>query len=138
MSASPPSIFLGVMGAPFESELVTTLLRLVSEAVSRGYHVTVYACGGATGLTLTTLRDAKPPNMLDEGTPRETAVYPTTARLIEELITKADRRLRWHVCLPCMDERGALDQSELVTLDFPFKLASGLAESDVALMMGVK
>ena len=131
-------IFLGVLGAPYESELTTTLLRLVNEAIAQGHRVAVYTCGGATELTLKTLGDKKPANFLERGTSGQPTRYPTTAQLIRELLEMAQGRLQWYVCRPCMEERGALSQIEGVIKHVPPKLRQLLGEADVALLMGVK
>jgi len=132
------SIFLGIMGAPYESELTTTLLRLLGEALRQGHRILVYACGGATTLTLRGLGDAKPASLRLSGVVPDEGDYPTTARLIRSLLNAAEGRLQWYVCAPCLEERGAVDQMDGVTIHTPFRLVQCLARADVALVMGVK
>lgn len=126
------------MGAPYESELTTTLLRLVGEALRQGHRVLVYACGGATGLTLQSLGENKPSSLHPSRVVPDQSDYPTTARLVRSLLTSGDGRLRWYVCAPCLEERGALDQMDGVFIHTPFRLVQCLARADVALVMGVK
>jgi hypothetical protein len=132
------SIFLGIMGAPYESELTTTLLRLVGEALRQGHRVLVYACGGATALTLRGLGESKPRSLHPPDVAAGQRDYPTTARLVGSLLTAGNGRLRWYVCSPCLEERGALDQMEGVIVHTPFRLVQCMARADVALFMGVK
>lgn len=133
-----PSIFLGVMGAPYESELCTTLLRLVDAALRQGHPVTVWTCGGATTLTLRSLGDTKPRNLFDLGTERRDATYPSTAALVTALLTMAEGRLQWLVCRHCMEERGATDQISGVVVKPPLRFLHYRDQADTALILGVK
>jgi sulfur relay (sulfurtransferase) complex TusBCD TusD component (DsrE family) len=132
------SLFLGVMGAPYESELCTTVMRMVDEALRKGHHVTVWTCGGATTLTLQSLGESKPRNLLDLGSERGDAHYYSTAALIGELLRISEGRLQWLVCRNCMEERGALEHIAGVKIISAFKFMQCLNQADVAMVMGVK
>jgi sulfur relay (sulfurtransferase) complex TusBCD TusD component (DsrE family) len=138
MTQRTTSIFLGVMGAPYESELTTTLLRLVDEALHQGHQITVWTCGGATLLTHSALGRTKPRNVFDLGTTRTIHDYPSVAALITALMSAGAGRLRWYVCSHCMEERGALAQIEAVKVQAPLQFVRYLAAAEVALVMGVK
>lgn len=134
----PTSLFFGVMGAPYESELTTSLLRLVGDALECGHRVTVWACGGATMLTRSAIGENKPRNMLDilAGCPDRT--YPSTAALVRSLVEQSNGRLRWLVCRHCAEERGALDQISEARVQPPLRFAEHLQLCDVPVVMGVK
>lgn len=135
--SSPASIFLGVMGAPYESELCTTLFRLIDAALRQEHPVTVWTCGGATTLTLQTLGDTKPRNFFDLGKEEDTT-YPSTAALVKALLAVSEGRLQWFVCRQCMEERGAGDQIAEVAIKSPFKFLQYRNKADTALILGVK
>jgi DsrE/DsrF/DsrH-like protein len=129
-----------VMGAPFESELTTSLLRLIDEALRQGHDVRVWACGGATTLTRGALGPRKGRNVLDPAAPAP----PSTLALVEALALPAQGadhaagRLDWCVCRPCLDERAADDQSPAVRVQPAYKFVEYLQAADVVLSLGVK
>lgn len=132
------SLFFGVMGNPYESELCTSVLRLADAALRAGHRVIVWTCGGATTLTQSSIGMAKPRNLIDFATGRGDVRYPSTARFVAELIDTADGRLDWMVCRHCADERGAGEQIEGVVVASPFKFLAQMERADVAMVMGVK
>jgi sulfur relay (sulfurtransferase) complex TusBCD TusD component (DsrE family) len=132
------SLFIGVMGAPYESELSTTVVRMVDEALRQCRRVTVWTCGGATSLTLRALGDSKPRNLLDLATGRTDMHYHSTAALAGELLEMSEGRLQWLVCRHCMEERGAIDQMSGVKIVSAFKFLHHLDQADVSMVMGVK
>lgn len=131
------SLFFGVMGAPYESDLCTSLLRMVSEALECGHTITVWTCGGATALTRTALGETKPKNLLDllAGEDRS---YPSTAALVGAMVRESAGRLQWLVCRHCAEERGAMDQIPEARIQPPLRFAEYLERSDVPVIMGVK
>lgn len=137
-SKKTQSLFLGVMGAPYESELSTTVMRMVDEALQQGHRVTVWTCGGATTLTLQSLTDSKPRNLLDMATENTDARYHSTATLVGKLIEISEGRLQWLVCRHCMEERGACEQISGVKVVSAFKFLRYLNEAEVSIVMGVK
>lgn len=130
---APRAILVLYMGAPYESDLATTVLRLVDAALDRGHRLTVWTCGGATTLTQRSLGAAKPRNPMALADR-----HPTTARLVAALVSKGAGRLRWLVCRQCSEERGALAQIAEVAVQAPFRFLPCVREADVCLSVGVK
>jgi sulfur relay (sulfurtransferase) complex TusBCD TusD component (DsrE family) len=130
--------FFGVMGAPYESDLTTSLFRMVAETLEQGHRATVWACGGSTTLTLTTLDRVKPANLLDLAFSRGDILYPTTAAMVRALLESGAGRLAWMICRHCMEERGAIDQMPEVKVQAPFQFRALMDRADVALILGVK
>ena len=64
--------------------------------------------------------------------------YPTTSRMIRELLRRSGGSLTWIVCRHCMDERGAVSQIDEVKIQPAFRFARLVKESEVSLMMGIK
>jgi len=125
------------MGAPYESELCTTIVRMVNQALLIGHDVIVWTCGGATTLTLKSLGEVKPKNLLDMAMGREVD-YPSPAAVMRELLETSEGRLQWLVCRHCMEERGGGEQMAGIKIQPPFKFLEYLNRADVSLVMGVK
>jgi hypothetical protein len=130
---TPHTIFLIVMGAPYESELTTTLFRLLDAALARGHRLIVWSCGASTTLTLESLGECKPRNVM-----RHEVVYPSTARLVRTMMARYGERLEWHICQQCMEERGTTGQIEGVRIQPPFRFLRYLDQADVCMSMGIK
>jgi hypothetical protein len=131
-------LFIASVGAPFEGEETTTLLRLVAAAVAAGLQVTVWCCRGSTLLTQSDLGPSRMRNLLEVGTGRVEREYPTTAALVEELIRDAAGRLRWLVCSHCIQERGATHQVPSVKVLSPIRYFPTLRAADVSLVLGAR
>ncbi|HZM84358.1 MAG TPA: hypothetical protein VFC19_52225 [Candidatus Limnocylindrales bacterium] len=127
------SLFLGLIGSPYESDMFTTASRLVDETVRRRHHVTVWACGYSTALTLRGLGDSRPRNPWSWDT-----VYPSTAAVVQGMLAYADGRLEWLVCRFCAEERGSTDQMPGVRIEPPANFQRRALAADVCLMLGVK
>lgn len=126
-------VLLLLLGSPYESDLTTTLMRLVESALGQGHRLVVWACGGATALTVKTMGRSKPRNPLRPG-----VHYPSTARIVGALVAGSEGRLRWYVCRQCMEERGATAQIAGVKVQPPFCFLPCLEEADVCLSLGIK
>lgn len=133
----PKSIFLMPVGAPFESDLTTSLLRIVDEAIHQGHEVMVWACGYATALTQDTLGAVRPEINLVPGREEERQSYPSTAHIISNLIRNSDERLRWCICEYCMRERGTVHQIDEVDIMPPVIMLTYMDQADVSMVMGV-
>jgi sulfur relay (sulfurtransferase) complex TusBCD TusD component (DsrE family) len=132
---SKKSIFLGVMGTPFQSDLITSLFRLVHESLHQGHEVTVWCCGYATTLTQSTLqRQMDIFSELDGNN----AKYPSTAELVREAVKASKGDLKWYICDYCMKERGAIHQIDEVYIKVPFSFYHYLDRADVSVVLGVK
>jgi sulfur relay (sulfurtransferase) complex TusBCD TusD component (DsrE family) len=132
-SADASPVLLVVMGAPYESELVTTVFRLVDATLAKRHRLLVWTCGGATSLTVRGVGEAKPPNLL-----RRSTEYPSTAHVVSELMARYGPRLEWHICEQCMRERGTIDQIDGVRIQPPFRFLRFLDEAAVCMSVGVK
>jgi len=130
-------IFIAVMGSHHESELFTSLVRLVHEAIAKGYQVTVWVCGGATALTLASLGDTKVRNVMDVAAGVFDIEYPSTAALVKELLETSEGRLRWLICRHCMQDRGTTNQIDEVKIIPPYKFMHFVKQADSSLIMGV-
>jgi sulfur relay (sulfurtransferase) complex TusBCD TusD component (DsrE family) len=127
------SLFLGLIGAPYESDLFTTTVRLAEEAVRQGHQVTIWTCGYATALTAATVAPQKPRNAADWN-----SRSPSTAALAAHLLTWADGRLSWLVCRFCAEERGTLAQVDRVRIRPPYEFVQRSLQADVHLVLGTK
>ncbi|AQW51054.1 MULTISPECIES: DsrE family protein [Streptomyces] len=125
-------VLLNLFGAPHQTDLVTSALRLASALLARGARVQIWTCGDATRLTGAALGENKPRDYTDLG--RE---HPSTARVVRELIEDHPDRLYWYVCRYCAEERGAADQIPQVRTRAPFVFAEHVNAADKSLLMGV-
>ncbi len=128
------SYFFGMMGTPFQSETVTSLFRLTEAALAGGHPVTVWTCGHATGLSLTSLVRPRDP-LLPAGPAAHGA---TTAQMIQALLRRYGSQLEWLVCRYCMEERGNTQQIAEARVKIPFSFQHYLSAADVSLVLGVK
>jgi sulfur relay (sulfurtransferase) complex TusBCD TusD component (DsrE family) len=133
---TPRSFFFGMMEGPYHSEATTSLFRMVEAALRQQHQVTVWTCGQATGLSLSTLvrpRDAFLPKDAE-------STNPTTAELIQALSRQYPRpgQFNWLVCRYCMEERGAVQQIPQAKVKISFSFQHYLSSADVSLVLGVK
>lgn len=133
MAQDKKQIFIGVIGDPYESDLCTSLFRMVDAAITEGHEIVVWTCCGATSLTAEALGETKPRNLMDIGAGH---ACPSTAHIVRGLIDEADGSLRWLVCRYCAEERGVTCQIEGVQITAPFKLIQHMNQADVAMIMG--
>jgi sulfur relay (sulfurtransferase) complex TusBCD TusD component (DsrE family) len=127
------SLFLGLIGPPYESDQLTTALRIADEAVRQEHRVTVWTCGYSTTLTAAALGAGKPRNA------QTWAVrFPSTSALAADLLEWAGGALEWLVCRYCAEERGALEQMPQVRVRPPYEFVQRAVAADVALVLGVK
>jgi hypothetical protein len=122
-----------LIGPPYESDLLTTTVRLAEEAVRQEHLVTVWTCGYATALTTAAVGPTLPRNL----TMWDTA-FPSPAALAAHLLDWAQGRLSWLVCRYCAQERGTLDQMRGVRVRPPYEFVQRAKAADVHLVLGTK
>ena len=125
-------VLLTVMGAPHESDLLTTALRLSQSLLDQSAKVQVWACGYATMLTQVGLGESKPRNLAAWSTE-----YPSTATLVRELLGAFPEHFHWYACRFCSDDRGAVAHLPEVPVRAPAKFAEHVAAADKTLFLGV-
>ncbi|MFE3527109.1 hypothetical protein ACFXOD_37185 [Streptomyces sp. NPDC059161] len=125
-------VLLTLMGAPHESDLITTALRLSQSFLDQGATVQVWACGYATMLTQQGLGETKPRNLAEWSTE-----YPSMATLVRELLGSHPGRFHWYACRFCSDDRGAVAHLPEVPVRAPAKFAEHVAAADKTLFLGV-
>ncbi|WP_431776844.1 hypothetical protein [Streptomyces cucumeris] len=128
----PTDVLLNLNGAPHQTDLVTSALRLATALLDRGARVQIWVCGDATRLTGAALGDTTPRDLSDPG--RE---HPSVARVVRDLITDHPDRLYWYVCRFCADQRGAAEQIPEVRKRSLFVYAEHVRAAGKTLFMGV-
>jgi sulfur relay (sulfurtransferase) complex TusBCD TusD component (DsrE family) len=128
----PTDVMLKIFGAPHQTELVSSALRLMQAILDQGARVQVWTCGDATGLTSAALAEGKPPNPADHRT-----AHPSTATLVRDLMAAYPDRLYWYACRFCCEDRGAPEQIPEVRKRPPSKFWEHLQASQKVLAMGV-
>ena len=131
--AAGRSVFLGLIGPPYESDQLTTALRIADEAVRQQHRVTIWTCGYSTTLTSAALGPVKPRNAQTWG-----VNFPSTSALAADLLAWAGDSLQWLVCRYCAEERGVLHQMPQVRVRPPYEFVQRAVAADVALVLGVK
>jgi sulfur relay (sulfurtransferase) complex TusBCD TusD component (DsrE family) len=101
-AGTPCDVLFVLTGAPYATDLVTTVLRMVDELLRRDRTVRVWACGYATALTLEALGPSKPRDLSDWA-----KQLPSTAAVIAGLLHDYPDQLTWEVCRYCAQDRGA-------------------------------
>ncbi|WP_433893421.1 hypothetical protein [Streptomyces sp. CA-111067] len=125
-------VLLTVMGAPHESDLVTSVLRMAQAMLEGGATVQIWACGYATMLTQVGLGESKPRDLANWST-----VYPSMAAVVQEMLAAFPGRLHWYACRFCSDDRGAVAHIAQVPTRAPAKFAEHVAAADKTLYLGV-
>ena len=117
--------------APHQADTVTTALRITGTALGRGATVHVWACGYATLLTQRSLGEVKPVNLRDRH-----RAYPTTAALVQCLLTTHQSALTWDACRFCSEERGALAHIDPVRMRSALRLGEVVRSCSKTLYLG--
>ncbi|MBS2962349.1 hypothetical protein KGA66_04775 [Actinocrinis puniceicyclus] len=126
-------LFLGLIGAPYESDTLTTAVRIADEALRRQHRVELWTCGFATTLTTVQVSGVKPRDVRAWD-----ARYPTPAALAAHLLESRGGDFRWLVCRYCAEERGALEQIPGVRIRPPYEFLQRATAADASLVLGVK
>lgn len=124
-------VLLKVLGAPHQTELVCSLLRLAEALLERGATVQVWTCAGATALTRAG-PDGKPAYRVDRDVD-----YPSTTRLVRELLATAPDRISWYACRFCCTDRGAAEQIPEVRVRPAGRFWEHVLAADKTVVLGV-
>jgi sulfur relay (sulfurtransferase) complex TusBCD TusD component (DsrE family) len=125
-------VLLTIMGAPHESDLVTSALRLTQALLEADASVQVWACGYATMLTQESHGATKPRNLVEWSVD-----YPSTVTLVRELLTAFPERMYWYGCRACSDDRGATSHIPEVRVQPPTRFAAHVAAAGRTIFLGV-
>jgi len=125
-------VMLKVLGAPHQTELITSLFRLTQALLDLGATVQVWACGDATTLTRAGLGRRKPPDLTDR-----TREFPSTCALAFDLLAAHPHQLDWYACRFCCADRGSTDQIPEVRIRPPARFWEHAQATDQILVMGV-
>ncbi len=121
-----------VVGTPHESDMTTTLMRLLHASLDLGGRVQVWTCGYATMLTQRSLGEGKPRNLV-----AWSQHYPSTATLVADLVNEREGRLGWYVCRFCSEERGATEHIPEAQVRPALKFANHVTSARKTVFMGV-
>lgn len=133
MTSAGSWLFLGLIGAPYESDLLTSAIRMADEAVRQGHRVTVWTCGYATALTADDVGPLKPRDIRAWDTR-----YPSPAALVTHLVEKSHGKLEWLVCRYCAQERGTTIQLPGIRIRPSYEFLKLATAADACLVFGVK
>ncbi|WEO94724.1 hypothetical protein A6P39_012300 [Streptomyces sp. FXJ1.172] len=125
-------VLITLMGAPHESDLLTSTLRLTQAVLDRGASVQIWACGYATLLTQRALGDSKPRNLAAWSTD-----YPSAGRVVRRMLAAHPGALYWYACRFCSDDRGAFAHIPEVPVRAPARYAEHVAAAAKTLHAGV-
>lgn len=129
------SLFVALMGRPFESDWTTTFFRMLSSCLDRGTQVVVWTCGNSTSITSRLMH--RPPDPIHQNHTSTRSVYALPEMAAALMRTHPDQ-LRWFVCQYCMEERGATHQIDGIEIKLPFSFEIYLNQADQALVFGEK
>lgn len=129
------SLFLGLMGSPFDTDWTTTVFRLIEATLKRGKTVCVWTCGNSTAITHTTA--IRPADPIHPQAAETDEVY-SLSEMARSLLHRYPEQLRWCVCKYCMEERGATAQIPEVEILLPFTFNTYLNLANKSLVLGVK
>lgn len=129
------SLFLGLMGSPYESDWTTTFFRLLDDTLKRGCDVNVWTCGNSTSITSRLMH--RDPDPIHPDSPSHHCAHSIPA-LAARYLEKYPGQLRWYVCRYCMEERGATEQIDGIEIKLPFSFDTYLNQAEQALVFGTK
>ena len=127
-----------LMDPPYESERSTTAMRLISDAIERGFSVNVFAYEGAVNLAFA--KQTAHPNGV-HGRNVEEENHPLPKVWVERLMARAKEKgaaLNWINCGLCVDERGVAEAVDGVSRGTPGDLLKWAESSDNTLVIGTR
>ncbi|TVL89237.1 DsrE family protein [Streptomyces sp. LX-29] len=125
------AVLFALFGAPHQNDMLLSALRLAQAVLDRGARVAFWTCGDSTHLTRTGVGGELPRNYADWD-----RAYPSTARVIGDLMADHPGLIDWYVCHFCAEARGAADQIPEVRTRQPFLFMNHVRAADQALVMG--
>ena len=136
--ATAKTLTFAFMDAPYESARTTTVLRLIDDAVRRGYHVNVFAYEGAVAVPFAHQKaHANAVHGRSEVEENHPLPREWVAALMREA-TRAGGKLDWVNCGLCVDERGVAEAVAGVRRGSPADLWKMASESDNTLVVGTR
>lgn len=132
------TLTFSLMDAPFEQARIATALRMIDEAIERGYNVNVFAYEGGVSLPFA---KQKPHANSVHGRDITEEDHPLTKDWIASLMKKAIAngcKLDWVNCGLCVDERGVEECIAGCRRGAPNDLLQWAKESDGTLIIGTK
>lgn len=133
MALSPRTLFIGFIGTPYESDLFASVLEIADESCRQGHPTTVWTCGYATQLTVSTMALTKPRDL-----GQWEAKAPSALRFVRDLVERHPGLIAWLVCSFCAEERAALAQAEPARIRPSHEFSTRAAGADQALVVGTK
>ncbi|MBC2875737.1 MULTISPECIES: hypothetical protein [Streptomyces] len=124
-------LLLVVTAAPHSNDVVTSALRLAQAVLDEGKSVRVWACGYVNMLTQTTHADTKPVNTRDPD-----GIYPSSSRIIRDMLAANPRRLSWISCTACSAERGATHHIDEVRFRSPARFVATIQAAKKTVFIG--
>ena len=136
--ATGKTLTFAFMDAPYESARTTTVMRLIDDAVRRGYHVNVFAYEGAVAVPFAHQKaHANAVHGRSEVEENHPLPREWVAALMREA-TRAGGKLDWVNCGLCVDERGVAEAVAGVRRGTPADLWKMASESDNTLVVGTR
>ena len=132
------TLTFSIMDAPFEQARTVTALRMIEEALERGYNVNVFAYEGAVSLAFA---KQQPHANAVHGRSVEEEDHPLPKDWIAALMEKAKAKgckLDWINCGLCVDERGVGEAIAGCRRGKPADLWQWATESEATLVIGTK
>ena len=135
MTTQEKTVTFAIMDPPFESARTATALRLIDEAIARGWNVNVFAYEGAVALPF---RPQAPHANAVHGRDIDEEDHPLPREWVTALLEHAKEtgsRLDWVNCGLCVDERGVGESIDGVRRGGPPEFVEFLEQSDNALVI---
>jgi tRNA 2-thiouridine synthesizing protein D len=133
--ADRKTLTFALMDPPYENERSTTALRLIDNALRRGYNVNVFAYEGAVHLAFA--KQTPHPNAM-HGRDVVAEDHPLPRDWIAALRAAAEKsgaKLDWVQCGMCVDERGAGESIAGLRRGSPADFWKFVRESDNTLVI---
>ncbi|MGW1282179.1 hypothetical protein ACWD4N_00255 [Streptomyces sp. NPDC002586] len=124
-------LLLVVTAAPHSNDVVTSALRMAQTVLDEGKSVRMWACGYVNMLTQTTHGDTKPVNTRDPA-----GIYPSSSRIIRDMLAANPGKFSWISCTACSAERGATQHIAEVRFRSPARFVATIQAADNTVFIG--